>query len=61
MFAKIKDFIKEVKVELGKVSWPTKNEIFGSTVIVMITVAILSIFIGFCDLLFSSAVHLIIK
>jgi preprotein translocase subunit SecE len=61
MFAKISKFINEVTVELKKVSWPTKNELIGSTVVVIISVAAMTLFIGICDFVFSKAVHMIIK
>ncbi len=50
MFEKIKRFLKEVKVELTKVTWPTMQELRGSTGVVIITVLVLTIFIGIVDL-----------
>jgi preprotein translocase subunit SecE len=61
MFSKVSNFISEVTVELKKVSWPTRNELIGSTIVVIISVAVMSIFIGICDFIFSKAVHLIIR
>ena len=61
MFAKINNFVTEVTVELKKVSWPTRNELIGSTTIVIISVAIMATFIGICDFIFSKAIHLIIR
>ena len=49
MFKKIGDFIKEVQVEMTKVSWPGRQEILGSTVVVLSVVAILSVFTGAAD------------
>jgi preprotein translocase subunit SecE len=42
-----------------KVSWPTKDELIGSTVIVLVSLAILSAFIGVCDLVLSTVVNMI--
>jgi preprotein translocase subunit SecE len=61
MFARISSFINEVTVELKKVSWPTRSELIGSTIVVIISVAVMAIFIGICDFIFSKAVHIIIK
>jgi len=61
MIAKVKNFITEVTVELKKVSWPTKNELIGSTMIVIVSVAILATFIGICDFIFSRAIHLVLR
>ena len=52
-------FFKDVKLEMVKVSWPNKDELVGSTAIVLISLAILSAFVGVCDLLISKAVQII--
>jgi preprotein translocase subunit SecE len=51
MFKKIAQFYSEVKSEMVKVSWPSKDEAIGSTVIVLVVVAILSVFIGVVDVI----------
>ena len=61
MLAKLNNFFREVTVELKKVSWPTRAELFGSTVVVIIGVAIMAVYIGICDFVFSKAIHLIIR
>ncbi|MEW5758057.1 MAG: preprotein translocase subunit SecE [Candidatus Omnitrophota bacterium] len=61
MFAKIKKFVTEVKVELSKVSWSTKDELKASTMIIIISTAFLAIYIGILDLTFSKALSLMIK
>lgn len=59
MANKIVSFFKEVKTEMGKVSWSTKDELIGSTVVVLVSLAILSLFIGVCDLFLSKIVNII--
>ena len=49
MFKKISKFLREVKVELKKVSWPSRREISGSTGVVIVTVIIVSIYLGILD------------
>jgi len=61
MVNKIVGFVNEVKAELKKVSWPNKDELIGSTIVVLVTVAILSAFVGACDLLFSRVINLLIR
>ena len=51
MFKKIGIFYNEVKSEMIKVSWPSKDEAIGSTVIVLVVVAILAVFIGLIDVI----------
>ena len=45
----LKQFLREVGVELGKCSWPSRQELLGSAVIVIIAVVILGAYVGLCD------------
>ena len=58
---KIVKFVNEVKLELKKVSWSTRQELINSTIVVIVSVAILAFFIALCDLLWSSSINFIIK
>ncbi|OYD14460.1 preprotein translocase subunit SecE [candidate division WOR-3 bacterium JGI_Cruoil_03_44_89] len=58
---KIKRFFIEVKTELFKVSWPSRNEISGSTVMVLVVSAIMAIFVGLIDFLFANGIKGIIR
>ena len=49
MFKKIRKFLREVRVELKKVSWPSRREISGSTGVVITTVVIVAIYLGIVD------------
>ena len=40
MIAKAKKFTDDVVIEMKKVSWPTRNELRGSTMVVIVTVII---------------------
>ena len=53
MIAKIKNFFLEVKAEMNKVTWPSREELVGSTGVVLMTMAILSAFIGVTDFIVS--------
>lgn len=50
MFKRIKNFFHEVKVEAKKVNYPSKDELVGSTWVVITTVVVVSIFLGIVDL-----------
>jgi len=50
MVNKIKDFFRDVKVEVKKVVFPSKDELIGSTWVVIITVIVISLFLGVVDL-----------
>jgi len=46
---KIKRFFKEVVAELRKVTWPSKDELIGSTIVTIVVSTIIAIFIGIVD------------
>jgi len=54
-------FLREVRVELKKVTWPARNEIIGSTAVVIVASFVVAFFLGFVDLLLQKALGLIIK
>ena len=47
--AQSREFLKEVRSEIGKVSWPTREELRDSTLVVIVTVLIVSAFVGIVD------------
>jgi preprotein translocase subunit SecE len=53
MFAKVAQFIKDVQLEMGKVTWPTRDELIASTTIVLVVSLALSIFIFAVDFVLS--------
>lgn len=61
MFNKIKTFFKEVKIELKKVVFPTREEVIGSTKVLIVIVLMVAIFLGAIDLLLSRLVGIIVR
>ena len=61
MANKFVNFLNEVKLEMGKVSWSTRDELVGSTIVVLVSLAILSLFIGICDVVLSTVVNVIMS
>ncbi|TET98427.1 MAG: preprotein translocase subunit SecE [Candidatus Stahlbacteria bacterium] len=53
MFEKVITFFKEVRMELTKVSWPRRSEVWTSTGIVIIVTVLMTFVIWIMDLLFS--------
>jgi preprotein translocase subunit SecE len=49
-------FTREVRSELRKVSWPNRTEVINYSIVVLITVIILTLFIGTIDWVFSTFV-----
>ena len=61
IFSKITNFITEVKVEMQKVSWSTKDELVGSTTVVIASTLLLAMFIGIVDIVLSRFIGLILR
>jgi preprotein translocase subunit SecE len=58
---KVKGFFKEVKIEIKKVVFPSRDELIGSTWVVIITVLVISIFLGLVDLSLSRLVGIALR
>ena len=53
MWEKLSSFIKDVRGEFARVSWPTREELVNSTSVVLVFSAVFAIFIGVFALLIS--------
>jgi preprotein translocase subunit SecE len=60
MIEKAKEFLREVRVEASKVTWPTRQELRESTIVVVVTVAIIASFTAIVDRVVVQLVTLII-
>ena len=47
--AQDQEFVKGVRAESEKISWPTLTELRDSTIVVIVTVLLISLFIGIID------------
>ena len=58
---KVLTFLREVRSELGKVTWPGRQELTNSTAVVMVSVLFVSIFIGIVDLGLTRVLGLVLR
>jgi len=61
VFEKIKIFFREVKVELKKVVFPSREEVIGNTKVVVVLVLIIAVFLGMIDLILSKLIGMVIR
>lgn len=54
-------FLRNVVIEMKRVSWPTRKELVGYTITVVATVIFLAVFFALVDLGISEALRLITK
>jgi len=56
-----REFAKEVQVEFSKISWPSRNELRDSTLVVILTVLLVAAFIGLVDMVLNTLVGLLYR
>ena len=61
IFTKSAQFLREVKVELKKVTWPSRKQTIGSTAVVIALVMIISLFLGIVDFGISSLIRIVLQ
>jgi preprotein translocase subunit SecE len=53
-------FLKEVRVELDKVTWPKKDQVIKLTLIVFIISGVIGLYLGMLDFSFTKLLELLI-
>ncbi len=61
VLANAKRFLEEVKVELGKVTWPTRKETMATAWIVVVIIVVISLYLGACDVVLAKLMRLILR
>lgn len=56
----VKQFLKEARVELKKVTWPTPKQTLASTSVVILVSLIVSLFLGFVDFGLTKIIKLVL-
>lgn len=56
----VSQFLTEVRAEMKKVTWPTRDDVVSYTIVVMVTVVLMGGLVYFADILFTKLVDLII-
>ena len=57
----VREFVKDVQLESAKVSWPTREELRDSTVVVLVMVVLVAVFVGIVDRVLTFAVGLLFR
>ncbi len=56
----VKTFLESVKIELGKVTWPSRKETVATTGVVVVIILLISIYLGACDIVLAKLMRLIL-
>ena len=60
MIEKIKTYWNETAAELGKVTWPSREEVVGSTIVVVVVSSVVGFFVFGVDLLLAQGVSMLL-
>jgi len=60
-FETAKQFFREVRTELKKVTWPSRKDTLSGTVVVLVAVFIIAIFLGIVDSGLSNLIKQLLK
>jgi len=47
---------RDVLAEMKKVTWPSQNEVVGTTVVVLVATVVFAVYLWGCDILFYKAI-----
>jgi preprotein translocase subunit SecE len=61
MIEKVTKYFNDTIQELHKVAWPSKDELIGSTIVVVVMSLLVSIFIGVVDQVLNKLVNFLVK
>jgi len=56
---KVSGFLKEMRAEVEKITWPTRRELVGSTWVVGATILAMGVFVFLCDRVLSFLLTLV--
>ena len=60
-FEGVKQFLREVRIELKKVTWPSRKTTLSGTAVVLVAVFIIALFLGIVDSGLSSVIRQLLK
>ena len=58
---KVAEFLQQVKAELQKVTWPTRKETYGSTMVVIVLVLMVAVFLWIIDSALSALIQTLLN
>jgi preprotein translocase subunit SecE len=57
---KVRQFLREVRIELKKITWPGRKVTMASTVVVIVIVLISGVYLGVVDMILSRLIRFIV-
>ena len=54
-------FLSEVRNEMGRVTWPSRKEVYATTIVVILTSILFGVYLGALDLLFDRMIQWVFR
>jgi preprotein translocase subunit SecE len=61
MFEKTAGYLKETQQELNKVTWPSRNELWQATAVVIVATFLMAAFTALIDMVLSTVMRLLLR
>jgi preprotein translocase subunit SecE len=61
MFEKITNYLKGVRSEVDRVSWPARNEVISLTVLILLLVVVLTVYIWGVDTVIQAVIRFFVQ
>jgi preprotein translocase subunit SecE len=58
---RLQQFLREVRVEMRQVTWPTKRDVYATTLVVIVTTIFFALYLWLVDVAVSQAVGRVFK
>jgi len=55
----VREGYRDVLSEMKKVTWPSRNEVVGTTVVVLVATVVFAVYLWGCDVIFYKAIDLL--
>jgi len=52
-YKRLPNFLRDVRAEIKKVTWPSRNEVYSTTIVVIFATFFFGFYLYFMDLIFS--------
>ena len=54
-----REFVRDTTAEMKKVTWPNRNEVVNTTVVVIVATIIFAVYLWGCDVIFYQAINVL--
>ena len=54
-----REFLRDTNGEMKKVTWPSRNEVVGTTVVVLVATVVFAVYLWGCDVVFYKGIEIL--